>query len=79
MITDDGRCSGRGQPANDNRPPDVQETVDNANASDRVDKVVLTVVRLIGRSLAWEDHEKAMCAANDNAPEAGDEHDGEDA
>ncbi|MFE3839620.1 hypothetical protein [Pseudogemmobacter sonorensis] len=34
--------------------------------SERLDAVVLTIVRLIGRRMAREDFEKAMRAANDN-------------
>ena len=66
-MADDDRCSGRGQPANDNRPPDGQGAVDNAGASERVDKVVLTIARLIGRRMARE-HFEALQAANDNTP-----------
>ena len=66
-MADDDRRSGRRQPANDNRPPDGQEAVDNADASERVDKVVLTIARLIGRQIARE-HFEALQAANDNQP-----------
>lgn len=62
----DGKCSGRDRPANDNHPPDGQE----AGASERLDAVVLTIARLIGKRMAREDFEKAMHAANDNAPPA---------
>ncbi|HCL4035386.1 hypothetical protein IAP83_15330 [Pseudomonas aeruginosa] len=44
-----------------------------ADASERLDAVVLTIARLIGRRMAREDFENAMRAANDNAPKSGDE------
>ncbi|WP_147272218.1 hypothetical protein [Phyllobacterium salinisoli] len=37
-----------------------------AEASERLDAVVLFIARLIGRRMAREDYEKAMLAANDN-------------
>lgn len=39
-----------------------------ADASARLDAVVLSIARLIGRRMAREDFEKAMRAAYDNAP-----------
>ncbi|MEC5325874.1 hypothetical protein [Aurantimonas sp. A3-2-R12] len=73
-MANDDKCTGRWKPANDNRPPDGQETGDNADASERLDVVVLSIARLVGRQIAREDHEKAMRAANDNRPpEAGDD------
>ncbi|MEF2546395.1 hypothetical protein VQ045_04395 [Aurantimonas sp. E1-2-R+4] len=74
-MADDDRCSGRGKPANDNRPTDGQEAGHEAlDASERLDAAVLSIARLIGRQIAREDHEKAMRAANDNRPpEAGDD------
>lgn len=68
--TDDG---GKQQPANDNRPPDGQDAGREADASERLDAVVLSIARLIGRRMAREDFEKAMRAANDNVPKPGDE------
>lgn len=65
-MADDDRRSGRGEPANDNRPPD-DVAVDNADASERVDAVVLTIARLIGRQIAREQFE-ALRVANDNQP-----------
>ena len=62
---DDG---GKRKPANDNRPPDGQEAGNEADASERLDAVMLSIARLIGRRMAREDFEKAMRAANDNAP-----------
>lgn len=41
---------------------------EKAGASAQLDAVVLTIARLIGRRMAREDYEKAMRAANDNAP-----------
>lgn len=67
-MGDDRSGGGRQRPANDNRPPDGQNVGDAADAFRRLDTVVLTIARLIGRRMAREDYEKAMCAANDNAP-----------
>jgi len=64
---DDGR-----EPANDNCPPDGNEV----HVSERLDKVVLSIARLIGRRMAREDFEQAMRAANDNAPHEGGDDDG---
>ena len=41
--------------------------MDNADASERVDKVVLTIAQLIGRQIARE-HFEALQAANENQP-----------
>ncbi|WP_026381369.1 hypothetical protein [Afifella pfennigii] len=72
-MADDDRCPGGGKPANDNRPPDRQVAENDADASERLDKVVLSIARLIGRRMAREDYEEAMHAANDNTqPDAGD-------
>lgn len=60
---------GKRRLANDNRPPDGQ---DAGCASERLDAVVLSIARLIGRRMAREDFEKAMRAANDNGPDNGD-------
>lgn len=61
---------GRERPANDNRPPDRQDAGGDADAGERLEAVVLTIARLIGRRMAREDFEKALRAANDNAPPA---------
>ncbi|GEK71188.1 hypothetical protein SAMN04244581_04354 [Paracoccus denitrificans] len=67
-MGDDGNRPGREGPANDNCPPDGQGAGQRDGASERLDAVVLTIARLIGRRMAREDYEKARCAANDNAP-----------
>ncbi|WP_186400881.1 hypothetical protein [Stappia sp. P2PMeth1] len=68
----DGKGCGRERPANDNRLPDGQEAGSGTDVSERLDAVVLSIARLIGRRMAREDFEKAMRAANDNVPpEAG--------
>ena len=69
-MADDGKRSGGERPANDNHPPggrDGRET----DACERLDAVVLTIARLIGRQIARE-HFEALQAANDNQPPAGD-------
>lgn len=71
-MGDDGDSPGRERPANDNCPPGGRATGGEADAADRLDAVVLTIARLIGRRMAREDFEKAMRAANDNAPPARD-------
>lgn len=77
-MGDDGDSPGRERPANDNRPPGGQGAGNEADASERLDAVVLTIARLIGRRMAREDYERAMLAANDNAPPTtGGEVDGE--
>ncbi|MFD2252103.1 hypothetical protein FHS82_003520 [Pseudochelatococcus lubricantis] len=68
MTIDRGDKGGKQKPANDNRPPDGQEAGNVADAVERLDAVVLSIARLIGRKMAREDFEKAMRAANDNAP-----------
>ena len=68
-MVDDGKYPGRRRPANDNcSPPSSQDTGYESDAIERLDAVVLTIARLIGRRMAREDYEKAMRAANDNAP-----------
>lgn len=67
-MGDDGKRSGGERPANDNRPPGGSDSGNEADAFRRLDAVVLTIARLIGRRMAREDFEKAMQAANDNAP-----------
>jgi hypothetical protein len=68
----DGKRSGRERPANDNRPL-RGKTDSETDVAERLDAVVLSIARLIGRRMAREDFEKAMQAANDNAPNSSDE------
>lgn len=64
---------GKQGPANDNDAPDgAGGTMGDAAA--RVDAVVFSIARLIGRQLARE-HFEALRAANDNAPKSGEEPD----
>ena len=73
-MAGDRKTTGAGRAANDNRPPGGQESEGTADAFQRLDAVVLTIARLIGRRMAREDFE-ALQAANDNAPsETGDKH-----
>lgn len=68
-MEDEGQTGpGKERPANDNHPPDGQDSGQGASPSARLDAVVLSIARLIGRRMAREDHEKAFRAANDNAP-----------
>lgn len=67
-MADDGKRPGRGRPANDNCQPGSQDAGRESDSVERLDAVVLIIARLIGRRMAREDYEKAMCAANDNAP-----------
>ena len=67
MTSDRKGNGGKQKPANDNRPPDGQDAGREADASERLDAVVLTIARLIGRQIARE-HSEALQAANDNAP-----------
>lgn len=64
-MADDGNHDGRQKPANDNRPSGGQEGTNNADACERLDAVVLSIARLIGRQMAREDF-AARIAANDN-------------
>jgi hypothetical protein len=66
---------GREQPANDNHSPDNQDAGAEGEVDTyrRLDVVVLTIARLIGRKMAREDYEKALRAANDHAPSVRDE------
>lgn len=59
-------------PANANRPPNEQDAGNETDAGQRLDEVVLIIARLIGRRMAREDYDKALRAANDNAPPARD-------
>ena len=77
MTCDREDDDGKQRPANDNRPPDGQEAGREADAPDRLDAVVLSIARLIGRQIARE-HFEALQAANDNAPPTQDEPDGKD-
>lgn len=54
--------AGTHSPANDNRAADLCTHLASA---ERLDKVVLSVARLIGRQIA-RDHFAALSAANDN-------------
>lgn len=67
MTIDRRDEGGNRRPANDNHPPDGQGAGQAADASARVDAVVLTIARLIGRQIARE-HFEALQAANDNQP-----------
>lgn len=59
-------------PANANCAPDGRDAGSETDAAERLDEVVLIIARLIGRRMAREDYDKAMRAANDNAPPARD-------
>lgn len=62
----DRERSDRQGPANDNHPPNGQDTETKVESFERLDAVVLSIACLIGRRMAREDFEKAMRAANDN-------------
>jgi len=55
-------------PANDNESPNGDADI---ASWERVDRVVLSIARLIGRRIAREQF-GALCAANDNRPGAAD-------
>lgn len=57
-------------PANANCAPNQRDAGNETDAGQRLDEVVLIIARLIGRRMAREDYDKAMRAANDNAPPA---------
>ncbi|MFD1943772.1 hypothetical protein [Paradevosia shaoguanensis] len=76
-MGNDGKPPGRARPANDNRPPDGRDAGHEAGAAERLDKVVLSIARLIGRQIAQE-HFEALQAANDNAPPTRGGPDGKD-
>lgn len=78
MAIDRSDNGGNRGPANDNRPPNGQDAGHEVDASERLDKVVLTIACLIGRQIARE-HFEALQAANDNASPTRDEPDGEGA
>ncbi|WP_323718418.1 hypothetical protein [Paracoccus aminovorans] len=67
MTSNSEGGDGKQRPANDNRPPDGQDAGREADASVRLDAVVLSIARLIGRQIARE-HFEALQAANDNQP-----------
>lgn len=67
MASDREDDDRKQRPANDNRLPHGQDAGHEADASERVDAVVLTIARLIGRQIA-RDHFEALQAANDNQP-----------
>lgn len=73
-MTSDRKGDDGQQPANDNCSPDQNGNEDHV--SERPDKVVLSIAKLIGRRMAREDFERAMRAANDNAPHEGGGDDG---
>jgi len=64
------------EPANDNCPPDGKTVGNEVHVSARLDKVVLSIARLIGWQMAREDFKRAMRAANDNAPQERGDNDG---
>ena len=73
-MAGDEQRPGSERSANDNHAPDEKNAGENADAAERLDAMVLSIARLIGRRIAREDHAKAMRAANDNAlPETGDD------
>lgn len=63
-MSDEERRSGRERAANDNRDAEGP----GPEGLIKVDTVALKLARIIGRRMAREDFEKAMHAANDNAP-----------
>lgn len=68
MTSDRTEHGGKRRPANDNQPPNGRDADVEADASERLDAIVFSIARLIGRRMAREDFEKAMRAANDNMP-----------
>lgn len=67
MAIDRGDKDGKQRPANDNSPPNGTGADHKTDAAQRLDAVVLTIARLIGRQIARERFE-ALQAANDNKP-----------
>lgn len=63
-----GRAGG--MPENVNCAPNGRVAGNETDVAERLDEVVLIIARLIGRRMAREDYEKAMRAANHNAPPA---------
>lgn len=64
-MADDGKRNDRERPTNDNHAPDGEGGEGKADASERLDAVVLSIARLIGRQMAREEF-AALTAANDN-------------
>lgn len=65
-MTNDRRAQGeKPRPANDNRQPDGTDAGRENDLPERLDKLVLTIARMIGRQIARE-HFEALQAANDN-------------
>lgn len=55
------------KPANDDHPQHGRDDDSDIAPWQRLDRVVLSIARLIGRQMAREDFER-LRAANDNAP-----------
>ncbi|WP_265975040.1 hypothetical protein [Brucella intermedia] len=70
-MVDAGRRNDREGPANDNHAPDDEATERKADAAERLDAVLLSIARLIGRQMAREDF-AAFTAANDNRASSAD-------
>lgn len=66
MTSERGDDSRKQRPANDNRPPSGQDAGNDAGVAERLDAVVLSIARLIGRRMAREDFAARTAAANDN-------------
>lgn len=66
-MADDGKRNDGERPANDNHALDGEggKGKGKADASGRLDAVVFSIARLIGRQMAREDF-AALTAANDN-------------
>ncbi|MFT4181415.1 MAG: hypothetical protein QM636_05790 [Rhizobium sp.] len=77
MTSDHGDKDGKQGPANDNRPLNGQDAGNEDDATERLDAVVLSIARLIGRQIARE-HFEALQAANDNTLPTRDEPGGKD-
>ncbi|WP_162748833.1 hypothetical protein [Rhizobiales bacterium] len=54
MMADDRKLNDREELANDNQPPDGQEGAGKAEASERLNAIVLSIAQLIGRQMARE-------------------------
>jgi hypothetical protein len=65
-----GKGPGKKRAANDNRSPEGLDVEGDDGVPERLDAVVLSIARLIGRRMAREDYEKPLRAANDDAPPA---------
>lgn len=76
-MAGDGKHPGRERSANDNRPPGGQAVGNEGDVSERLDRVVLTIARLIVRQIARE-HFEALQAANNSTPPNTDSTDGGD-